>query len=136
MLAIECSPTKIRHRQKSTKTASLTCTKSISYKILENYGHETFTHMRMFVCLHICVSPSVLNQRIDLHKIDLHKSHSASGRITSIKNSNDSIKNRTCSRLACRTVPQPTVPPCFLPKRYHKFGHDCFLPHPSQFIIH
>jgi hypothetical protein len=69
MLAIECSPTKTRHRQKSRNTAGLTCTKSMSYKILENYGHETFTHMRMFVCLHICVSPSVLNQRIDLCKI-------------------------------------------------------------------
>ena len=31
------------------------------------------------------------------------------------KNSNDTIGNRTCDLLACRTVPKPTVPPCAPP---------------------
>jgi hypothetical protein len=33
-------------------------------------------------------------------------------RIMSTENSNDTIRNRTRSLLACRAVPQPTVPPC------------------------
>ena len=69
MLAIKCSLTKTGNRQKSAITADLTCAKCVNYKILENYGHETFIRMRMFVCLHICVSPSMLNQRIDLNKM-------------------------------------------------------------------
>jgi hypothetical protein len=36
--------------------------------------------------------------------------HSAAGRITSMKNSNDTIGNRTCDLLACSAVPQPTAP--------------------------
>jgi hypothetical protein len=37
--------------------------------------------------------------------------HSAAGRIMSIKNSNDTIGNRTRDLPACSTVPQPTVTP-------------------------
>jgi len=37
--------------------------------------------------------------------------HSAAGKITSMKNSNDTIANRTRNLPACSTVPQPTVPP-------------------------
>jgi len=37
--------------------------------------------------------------------------HSAAGRITSMKNSNENIRNRTCDLLVCSAVPQPTVPP-------------------------
>jgi len=38
--------------------------------------------------------------------------HSAARRIMSIKNSTDSIGNRTCDLLAGSAVPQPNVPPC------------------------
>jgi hypothetical protein len=39
------------------------------------------------------------------------QSHSAAGRIMSIKNSNDTIGNQTCDLPACSAVPQPTAPP-------------------------
>jgi hypothetical protein len=39
------------------------------------------------------------------------KGHSAAGRIISIKNSNDTIGNRTRDLPACSAVPQPTEPP-------------------------
>jgi len=38
--------------------------------------------------------------------------HSAAGRIMSMKNSNDTIGNRTRGLPACSTVPQPTAPLC------------------------
>jgi len=37
--------------------------------------------------------------------------HSAAGRIMSMKNSNDTIGNRTRNLPACSAVPQPTAPP-------------------------
>ena len=37
--------------------------------------------------------------------------HSAAGRIMSVKNSNETIRNRTCDLPVCSAVPQPTVPP-------------------------
>jgi hypothetical protein len=37
--------------------------------------------------------------------------HSAAGRIMSMKNSNDTIWNRTRDLPACNSVPQPTAPP-------------------------
>ena len=36
--------------------------------------------------------------------------HSAAGRIMSIKNSNDTIGNRTCDLPTCSAVPQPNAP--------------------------
>jgi hypothetical protein len=39
------------------------------------------------------------------------RGHIAAGRILSMKNSNDTIKNRTRNLPACSTVPQPTAPP-------------------------
>ena len=38
--------------------------------------------------------------------------HSAAGRIMSLKNSNDTIGNRTSDLPACSAVPQPNSPPC------------------------
>jgi hypothetical protein len=38
--------------------------------------------------------------------------HSAAGRIMSMKNSNDTIGNRTRYLSACSAVPQPTALPC------------------------
>jgi hypothetical protein len=38
--------------------------------------------------------------------------HSAAGKIMSIKNSNDTIGNRTRKLPTCSAVPQPTAPPC------------------------
>ena len=43
-------------------------------------------------------------------RLSQHQGHSAAGKITSMKNSND-ISNRTRDLPACRTVPQPPVPP-------------------------
>jgi hypothetical protein len=37
--------------------------------------------------------------------------HNATGRIKSLKNSSDSIRNRTRDLPVCSTVPQPTAPP-------------------------
>ena len=37
--------------------------------------------------------------------------HSAAGRITSMKNSNDTFGNRTRDLPTCGVVPQPTAPP-------------------------
>ena len=37
--------------------------------------------------------------------------HSTVGRIMSIKNSSDTIRNRTCDLPTCSVVPQPTAPP-------------------------
>ena len=41
----------------------------------------------------------------------LPQGHSASGRIMSMKNSNDAIGNRTRDLAACSAVPEPTAPP-------------------------
>jgi hypothetical protein len=43
----------------------------------------------------------------------------------SIKNSNDTIENRTRDLPACSAVPQPTAPPC-APTNFHVM-HYCFL---------
>jgi len=39
------------------------------------------------------------------------KGHSAAGKIMSMKNSSDTIGNRTLGPVACSAVPQPTAPP-------------------------
>jgi hypothetical protein len=39
------------------------------------------------------------------------QAHSVAGRITSLKNSNNTIGNRTPDLLACSAVPQPTMRP-------------------------
>jgi hypothetical protein len=39
------------------------------------------------------------------------QSHSAAGRVISMKNSSDTIRNRTRDLPACSAVPQPTAPP-------------------------
>jgi hypothetical protein len=47
------------------------------------------------------------------------RAHNATGRIKSLKNSSDSIGNRTCDLPVCSAVPQPTAPlrtPSSLPK--------------------
>ena len=45
------------------------------------------------------------------YRLSLQQGHSAAGRIMSIKNSNDTIGDRTHHLSACSTLPQPTVPP-------------------------
>ena len=45
------------------------------------------------------------------------QAHTATGRIMSMKNSNDTIWNRTRDLPACSSVPQPTAPPCTLSLR-------------------
>ena len=45
------------------------------------------------------------------YRLSWPQGHSAAGRIMSIKNSNDTIGNRTCDLPACSAVPQPTGPP-------------------------
>jgi hypothetical protein len=47
--------------------------------------------------------------------------HSAAGRIMSMKNSNDTITNRSCVLPVCRTVPQPTAPLCAPILRMYKY---------------
>ena len=41
--------------------------------------------------------------------------HSAAGMVISMKNSNDTIGNRTRDLPACGVVPKPTVPPAAYP---------------------
>ena len=45
------------------------------------------------------------------YRLSQPQGHSAAGRILSMKNSNDTIGNRTRDLPACRAVPQPTAPP-------------------------
>jgi len=52
MLVIKRSPTKTRNRQKSAKTAGLTCTKSM----LQNF-RKLDLHTYAYVCLRTHVSP-------------------------------------------------------------------------------
>ena len=56
--------------------------------------------------------------------------HSAVGRIMSMKNSSDTIGNRTRELAACSAVPQPTAPPHILLKHVAKFDNQkgIFLP--------
>ena len=44
-------------------------------------------------------------------RLSRHQGHSAAGRITSMKNSSDTIGNRNRDLPACSAVPQPTAPP-------------------------
>jgi hypothetical protein len=48
---------------------------------------------------------------IYVKRLSQPQGHSAAGRIMSMKNSNDTIGNRTCDLPACSAVPQPTAPP-------------------------
>jgi hypothetical protein len=45
------------------------------------------------------------------YRLSRPQGHNATGRIKSLKNSSDSIRNRTRKLPACSTVPQPTAPP-------------------------
>jgi hypothetical protein len=49
--------------------------------------------------------------------------HRAAGRIMSMKNSNDTIENRTRDLPACSAVPQPTAPPAACPHIKNKKAH-------------
>ena len=49
--------------------------------------------------------------------------HSAAGRVVSMKNSNDTIGNRTRDLPACSVVPQPTVLP-HAPSLYYITNHN------------
>ena len=44
------------------------------------------------------------------YRLSLPQGHSAAGRIMSMKNSSDTIGNRTRDLSACSAVPQPTAP--------------------------
>ena len=46
------------------------------------------------------------------YRLSQPQGHSAAGRIMSMKNSNDTIGNRTRDLPACSAVLQPTAPPC------------------------
>jgi len=52
--------------------------------------------------------------------------HSAAGRIMSMKNSNDTIGNRTRDFLACSAIPQPTAPSCS-PSKYVQYQTNLSL---------
>jgi len=43
-------------------------------------------------------------------RLSLHQGHSAAGRIVPMKNSNDTIGNRTRDLPACSSMPQPSAP--------------------------
>jgi hypothetical protein len=45
------------------------------------------------------------------YRLSRPQGHNATGRIKSLKNSSDSIRNRTRDLPACSPVPQPTAPP-------------------------
>jgi len=50
----------------------------------------------VFISFRVCVDP---------------RDHSAVGRIKSMKNSNETIENRTRDLPACNAMPKPTAPP-------------------------
>ena len=54
-------------------------------------------------CIHFC------------QRLSQTQGHSAAGRIMSMKNSNETIGNRTRDLPACSAVPQPTAPPAACP---------------------
>ena len=45
------------------------------------------------------------------YRLSQLQAHSVAGRIMPMKNSSDTIGNRTCDVKACSAVPQPTAPP-------------------------
>ena len=49
------------------------------------------------------------------YRLTQPQGHSATGRIMSMKKSNDTIGNRIRDLPACRAVPQPTAPPAAYP---------------------
>ena len=52
------------------------------------------------------------------YRLSRPQGHSAAGRVTSIKNSNDTIWNRNRDLPVCSAVPQPTAPPRAVVKMY------------------
>jgi hypothetical protein len=56
------------------------------------------------------------------YRLSRPQGHSATGTIMSMKNSSDTIGNRTHDLPACRAVPQPTAPP-----RVHLYVGRCEL---------
>jgi len=61
------------------------------------------------------------------YRLSLPQGHSAARMIMSMKNSNDTIGNRTRDLLACSAVPQPTVPP-HAPEHKKKGWGESFPP--------
>ena len=57
------------------------------------------------------------------YRLSQLKGHSAAGRIMSMKNSNDTVGNRTIDIWTCSAVPQPTVPPR-APPTTHTYTHN------------
>ena len=58
------------------------------------------------------------------YRLNWLQGQSVAGRITSMKTSHSTIRNRTCDLPACSSVPQPTVPPC-APKNTHYTIYIC-----------
>jgi hypothetical protein len=50
------------------------------------------------------------------YRLSQPHSHSAAGRIISVKNSNDTVGNRSCDLSGCSAVPQPTALPAACPE--------------------
>jgi hypothetical protein len=61
---------------------------------------------------------------ISVKRLSRAQGHSAAGRIMSMKNSNDTIGNRTRDLPACSAVPQPTAPPRAPLKVAYKYEID------------
>jgi len=72
------------------------------------------------------------------YRLSQPQGHSAAGTIMSMKNSNNTIGNRTSDLPACSAVPQPTAPSRNTPSKYALFKKcnvaGSRLPYPNEII--
>ena len=74
-------------------------------------GSEGSRRLLCTGCLYPPSPKEILLVLISVKNLSQPQSHSAAGRIMSMKNSNDTIGYRTRGLPACSTVPEPTAPP-------------------------
>ena len=75
--------------------------------------HSAHEGGKVVIPTHRCLYPPGIIPGTHLcYRLSQPQGQSVAGRFMSMKNSNDTIGNRTCDFPACSAVPQSTAPPC------------------------
>ena len=122
-------------RVKSNPRAALD--RSWGFQEVETPRFEDNWHMKVVRLSSLCTSrlytPGNIPGTHFCWRLRRPQGYSATRRIMSMKNSNDTIGNRTCGLPACSTVPQPTAPPHTPRGRYKNLVINILLLYSYQY---